>query len=181
MIIGDTDSVNDDSQELDMRGPKPPMIQVSPEERQGLETLVRRHTTAQQVALRARMILAAAEGFNNAQIAVHVGVDVDTVRRWRQRWLGFQAISLEDLPVADRLTDVPRPGRPAEITAEQVCQMVALACEAPSLSGRPISQWTGREVAEEVVARGIVEQISPRHAARLVKKGTSNRTSSGIG
>ena len=181
MIIGDPDAVNDDSQELNMRGPKPPMIQVSLEERQGLETLVRRHTTAQQVALRARMMLAAAEGFNNAQIAVHVGVDVDTVRRWRQRWLGFQAISLEDLPVADRLTDVPRPGRPAEITAEQVCQMVALACEAPSLSGRPISQWTGREIAEEVVARGIVEQISPRHAARLVKKGTSNRTSSGIG
>ena len=159
-----------------MRGPKPPMITLSPEERQGLERLVRRHTTAQQVSLRARIVLAAAEGLNNAQIAVQVGVDVDTVRRWRQRWLSLQVVSLEDLPVEDRLTDVPRPGRPAELTAEQVCQIVALACEAPSLAGRPISQWTGREIAEEVRARGIVAQISPRHAARLLKKGISNRT-----
>jgi putative transposase len=164
-----------------MRGPKPPMITLSPEERQGLATLVRRHTTAQQVALRARMVLAAADGLNNAQIATQVGVDVDTARRWRQRWLGFQAVSLEDLPIADRLTDVPRPGRPAELTAEQVCQMVALACEAPSLSGRPISQWTGREIAEEVMVRGIVAQISPRHASRLLQKGISNRTLSATG
>ena len=49
--------------------------------------------------------------------------------------------------------------------------MAALACEAPGKAGRPISQWTGREIADELKARGIVEQISPRHAARLLKKG----------
>jgi hypothetical protein len=57
--------------------------------------------------------------------------------------------------------------------------MVALACEQPK--ERPISQWTGREIADEMVARGIIQQISPRHAARLFKKGTSNRILSAIG
>jgi transposase len=147
------------------------MVTLTADERQGLEALVRRHTTAQQVALRARVTLAAADGLNNAQIARQLGVDVDTVRLWRQRWLGFQAVTLEDLSVEERLTDAPRPGRPAQMTAEQVCQVIALACAAPSTSGRPISQWTSREIADEIVMRGIVAQISPRHAARLLKKG----------
>lgn len=159
-----------------MRGPKPPLVTLTAAERRALETLTRRHTTAQQLAIRARIILAAAEGHNNAQIARQVGVDVDTVRLWRQRWLSFHAISREDMSVVDRLTDAPRPGHPARITAEQVCHIVALACAAPSLAGRPISQWTSREIAEEIRARGIVEQISPRHAARLLKKTICNRT-----
>ena len=164
-----------------MRGPQPPLITLTAAERHALEILTRRHTTAQQLAVRARMILAAAEGHNNAQIARQVGVDVDTVRLWRQRWLSFHAVSLEDVSVADRLTDAPRPGHPVRITAEQVCQIVALACEAPSLVGRPISQWTSREIAEAIRLRGIVEQISPRHAARLLKKTICNRTGSGLG
>jgi putative transposase len=154
-----------------MRGPKPPPVKLTADERQGLETLVRRHTTAQQVALRARIILAAADGRNNTQIAHQLGVDEDTVRLWRQRWLGLQVVGLADLSLEDRVTDAPRPGRPARLTAEQVCRIIALACEAPSTSGRPISRWTSREIADEIVTRGIVAQISPRHAARLLKKG----------
>jgi hypothetical protein len=53
---------------------------------------------------------------------------------------------------------------------------MALACEAPSESGRPVSQWSTTELAEEIVRRGIVDTISPRHAARLLKRGTSGRT-----
>jgi hypothetical protein len=98
---------------------------------------------------------------------------VDTVRSWRTRWIGLQAVPLEDLSVRERLEDISRPGKPSHITAEQTCQIVALACEQPK--ERPISQWTGREIAEEVMARGIVEKISPRHAARVLKKGISNR------
>jgi transposase len=88
----------------------------------------------------------------------------------------LQAATLEDLPVAERLTDVPRTGRPSRITAEQVCQIIELACEAPEKSGRPISQWTAGEIAKEVIQRGIVETISDRHAARLLKRGVSSRT-----
>lgn len=99
---------------------------------------------------------------------------MDTVRLWRLRWLGLQAASLDDLPILERLTDAPRSGRPARISAQQTCQIVALACQAPSISGRPISHWSSREIADEVIKRGIVEQISPRHAARLVKGGISS-------
>ena len=95
-----------------MRGPKPPTIDLAADERQELEQLVRRHTTPQQVALRARIVLAAADGANNCQIARHLDVSLDMVRRWRARWLGCQAAALEDLPVLDRLTDAPRPGTP---------------------------------------------------------------------
>ncbi len=164
-----------------MRGPQPAAIDLTAEERQGLEALVRRHTTPQQVALRARIVLAAAEGLNNAQIARQMAVEVGTARRWRDRWRGLQPIALADLSVEERLADAPRSGAPARITAPQVCQIVGLACEAPSQSGRPISQWSGREIADEIVQRGIVDRISPRHAGRLLKRGISSRIASATG
>ena len=159
-----------------MRGPKPPIIELTNIEREELNNLLRRHSTPQQLALRARIVLAAAAGLNNGQIVRGLGVSRDMASLWRGRWLGLQAVSLDDLSVEERLTDVPRPGAPARISSEAVCQIVALACEAPAQSGRPISQWSSREIADEVKNRGIVEQISPRHAARLLKRGISNRT-----
>ena len=164
-----------------MRGPKPPQVALSDEARQALEALVRGHQTAQQVALRARIILAAADGENNAQLARRLGVEPDTARLWRTRWLALAPLPLAELSVAERLEDAPRPGGPARISAEQVCRIVALACEVPAQSDRPISQWTGREVADEAITRGIVAAISPRHAARLLKRGTSSRTASATG
>ncbi len=164
-----------------MRGPKPPTLTLTGEERRGLEAVARRPTAPQQRALRARIVLAAASGSNNAQIARALGVAVEAVRRWRGRWLGLQPVALADLSVAERLADAPRSGTPARITAEQVCRIVALACEAPGMAGRPISQWTGREVADAIVARGILPAISPRHAGRLRTRGTSRRTVSAPG
>jgi transposase len=152
-----------------MRGPKPPAVALTAEERLELGALARRHSVGQQVALRGRIILAAAAGLNNRAIAGRLGLTVNTVRHWRRRWLGLRAIPLAELSVAERLADAPRSGAPVRITADQVCRIVALACEAPSESERPISQWTAREVADEAIRRGIVERISPRHAARLLK------------
>ena len=156
------------------KGPKPAELTVSEQERKDLEELVRRHSTPQQLAKRGRMILAAAQGQSNAEIARALGVSVDTVRSWRMRWIGLQAVPLSELPLSERLTDVPRPGRPSQITAEQRCQMVAMACDQPK--ERPISHWTGREIADEMMHRGIIKHISPRHASRLLKKGISSRT-----
>lgn len=155
-----------------MRGPKPAILELNEREREELEALVRKHSTPQQIAQRGRMILLAAEGKNNEQIARELGACADTVRTWRMRWLGWQKLSLEDFSVSERLSDLPRPGRPSQITAEQFCQLITLACEQPK--ERPITHWTGHEIAEEVMQRGIIEQISPRHAARLLKRGTSN-------
>jgi transposase len=122
------------------------------------------------MALRGRIILTAADGKNNAQIARELDIAVETARQWRDRWLALQPISLDDLTIAERLEDLPRPGAPARITADQRCQIEAMACEKPEDSGRPISQWTNREIADEIKKRGIVDSISPRHAARLLKR-----------
>ena len=159
-----------------MPGPRPPAVELTDEERGDLESLVRRHKTGQQLADRARIVLLAAEGLNNSEIGRQLTLEPDTVRLWRQRWLSVAGVALADLDVADRLADAPRSGTPARITPEQVARIVALACEAPSESGRPVSQWSTTELAAEIMRRGIVDTISPRHAARLLKRGTSSRT-----
>ena len=90
-----------------MRGPNPPTIALADAARQELAQLVRRPTTPQQIALRARIVLAAADGANNCQIARQLAVSLDMVRRWRERWLLLQPASPDDLPLAARLTDAP--------------------------------------------------------------------------
>jgi transposase len=154
---------------------------LSEQEQAALVQIAKRHRSEQQQVLRARIVLAAAQGRSNAQIARELAINVDTVRLWRDRWVGLQGIDWETLTVAERLQDAPRPGTPPKFTAEQRCQIATLACEAPQKAGRPISQWTGREIADELQARGIVEQISPRHASYLLKKGACNRDASGTG
>ena len=161
-----------------MRGPKPAVVVLSEKEYGDLMRLAQAHGTAQQVAQRARVIMAAGTGMNHAEVARACRISLKMARLWRQRWLGLRAMNLT---VAERLTDAPRPGAPAHITAAQICQMQVLACEAPTNAGRPISQWTGREIADELIQRGIVPQISRRHAARLLKKGVCNRTDFAIG
>ena len=155
-----------------MRGPQPTLIKLNPSVREGLELIVSRYSSPQQQVLRAKIVLSAAEGKNNEQIARELDVSIDTARR--RRWLELEAISLADLDVLERLADGPRPGKPPTLTAEQVCQIVALGCEKPADSSRPISQWSGREVAAEAIKRGIVETISARHVRRLLKKGACN-------
>jgi putative transposase len=152
-----------------MRGPRPSALILSESQRKDLEAFARRHSSPQQSVLRARIVLAAADGLNNSQVARLLAISIPTARAWRDRWVGLQAAPEDDLGVDDRLADAPRSGRPPRITAEQVCQVVALACEAPATSGRPITHWTGREVADEIIKRGIVDRISPRHAGRLLK------------
>lgn len=159
-----------------MPGPKPYAIELSDKTREDLKKLASGHTTGQQKAQRARIILKAAESKNNAEIARELNQSIDMVRLWRRRWHELEPIARDDLSAEERLDDLPRPGAPARFSADQVCQMEQLACEAPEKAGRPISQWTGRELADELVARGIVASISARHAARLLKKGDCNRT-----
>jgi transposase len=156
-----------------MKGPKPPAVSLSDVERQGLEKLIKAHTTEQQLVPRARIVLAASKGLNNAQVARELHITVDTARQWRDRWRELQPIPLSELKIEERLQDLPRTGKPSAITADQMCQIVALACEKPEHSERPISQWSGREIADEIMKRGILEHISPRHAARLLKRSRS--------
>jgi len=151
--------------------PRATEVKLSEEEKEGLEQLIRRHNVGQQIALRGRIILAAGQGQTTSEIARKLGISINTGQRWRNRWVKAQKIAYADLSIEDRLQDGPRPGVPSRITADQRCQIEALACEKPEKAGRPISQWTAREIADEIIERKIVERISRRHAARLLKRG----------
>jgi hypothetical protein len=70
--------------------------------------------------------------------------------------------------VVERLQDAPRSGAPGTFTPEQLTHLFAIACESPADSERPISQWTSRELADEMQKRGIVKSISARHVGRLL-------------
>jgi putative transposase len=101
-------------------------------------------------------------------VARRLGTTRTTVRRWRRHWLKRPGCT-----VPERLQDAPRPGAPATFSAAQWCQIIALACEPPEVSGRPISHWTPRELADEACNRGIVGTISKRHVGRFLKSGRS--------
>jgi len=153
-----------------MPGAKAQVVNLSDAEKQGLEKLIKRHQVGQQMAKRARIVLAAARGQKNKEIAQEYKTTLDMVGLWRNRWVKLQSISFDDLSIEDRLQDAPRSGAPAQITADQRCQIEALACEKPEKHGRPITNWTAREIADELKKRKIVASISPRHAARLLKR-----------
>jgi transposase len=153
-------------------------VTISPEQRDTLERLVRTRSTPQQVALRARMLLHVADGMGVRATAREVGVRPKTVRYWCKRWCQ----AAEGQPVAERLADAPRSGAPATFTAEQICAVVALTCERPEDSNRPISQWSQREIADEVMRRGIIARVSQRSVGRFLKrKPTCNRIGFVIG
>ena len=154
-----------------MPGPRPPKVELSEVERRELERLVCAQKTGQALVRRARVVLLAALGYTNLEIARQVPMDEEAVGLWRRRWAAWRSVPLDELSVAERLADAPRPGHHPRLSPEQVCQIVALACEQPSGSGRPISHWSHRELADEIMRRGITDRISPRHAARLLKSG----------
>jgi putative transposase len=150
--------------------PRAVPIKLDDETRAALQKVERQYSTSQQLAQRVRIILLAGEGKSHTQISQELSISIDMARHWRNRWSSFAPIPLSEMSVSERLEDAPRPGKPSAISAEQMCRIVALACEAPEQAGRPISQWTGREIADELMRQNIVETISPRHAQRILKK-----------
>jgi transposase len=139
-------------------------VVASERERTQLETLVRQHRCPQQVALRARIVLAGAAGEGVRESVRRLGAARSTVQHWRRRWPQSSG------PVAKRLADAPRPGTPATFSAEQICAIVAMACEPAADSARPITHWTHQELADEAIKRGIVASISPDSVGRFLKK-----------
>ena len=148
-------------------------VTLSREQKTALERLRRAHRTPQRLALRAWIILLAAAGKGVRATARMIGVEAKTVRFWRRRWLAGK----DEGSIAGRLADAPRSGAPATFTAEQVCAIVALACEPPSASGCPITHWSQSALARAAVERGLVGQISQRSVGRMLKRGRPPATS----
>lgn len=145
----------------------PTPLQLTETEREQLQQLVNRHSTPQQISIRASIILLADEGQNHRGIAGELNISRDMARVWRNRWL---ELSEKNMSVVERLTDAPRPGGPVTFSLEQILQLFAIACEKPEDYGRPISHWTPRELADEMVKQDIVTSISPRHVGRLMNE-----------
>lgn len=137
-----------------------------------LEQLIRTHSTPQNKVRRAKIILLVnEEAMSNKEISQEMGVDQSDVTKWTRRW-----IERASEPLEERISDLPRPGTPARITPEQWCQIMALACEPPEAHGRPITHWTHKELAEEIVKQGLAESISASHVGNFLKKQTCNPT-----
>jgi putative transposase len=162
-----------------MPGPSAVSITISPPQQAILDRLLRQHSSPQALIRRIQIVLAAASGVPNEQIALQLGTSPKTVRRWRARWAAAQA----DLAAADGdprtlrsrlaeiLADAPRPGAPPTFTAEQIVQIMAIACTPPADSDRPIDAWTPRELADEAEKRHLVASISARSVGRFLKSG----------
>jgi putative transposase len=143
----------------------PKILNLSDSERNQLQQLINRHNTPQQIAIRAKIILMASEGQNHREIARNLDINRQMARLWRNRWLETDP---KDLSIHQRLQDSERVGAPVKFSMEQVIELFALACSPPEDYGRPISHWTARELADEIIKLGIIESISIRHVGRLL-------------
>jgi putative transposase len=141
-------------------------IQLSPDHERELKELVRAHSTPQKLAERARIVLLASAGHGVSETAAALGIWRKTAGHWRRRWLAAEAST----GVAERLSDAPRCGAPATFTPEQICQIMALACEDPERLEVPISRWSQSELARQAVSRGIVKRISHGSVGRFLKR-----------
>jgi transposase len=135
----------------------PFQVVVTEEDRAVLFKRVRSQRCAHRDVLRARIVLAAADGMTNAAIARRLGICDDTVRKWRAR---FCARGLPGL--ADR----PRPGRRRTFSAAAEAEIKALACALPAETGVPLARWSCAELAAEAVTRGVVNSISASTVGR---------------
>jgi transposase len=151
-------------------------INLSPGQIELLQSIVRSREVPHSLVQRAQIVLAIGEGRTNKAIANELGLCEETVGLWRKRWLqGCAGLEkLEHKPkrlreaVSELLADKPRPGCPGTFTAEQVCRILAVACEKPP---EHLSHWTRPELVREATRRGIVEQISETSIGRFLKSG----------
>jgi len=149
-----------------------PAINLSPEQGEVLHKIVRSREVTYGLSQRAQIVLSGAKGDNNKTIAKRMDLCEETVGLWRKRWIEGSA-KLEELEhnlkklgaaIEGILSDKARPGSPGKFTAEQLCGVIAVACETPP---EYITHWSRADLAREVVGRGIVEAISPSSIGRF--------------
>ncbi len=135
----------------------PFVMVLSPADRAVLEQRARCYTAPHAEVVRARIVLLAADGWANVDIAEEVRVHVDVVSRWRKRFCGEGLGGLEDRP---------RSGRPRGFPAEVVTEVKAMACEPPAARDLPLSRWSSADLAAQAVTEGLVSSVSPSTVRR---------------
>ena len=151
--------------------PKP--LELDNEEKQELEKILARHSTSQQVAKRAKIILLASLGKNHRDIARDLEISRKMARLWRERWLERKQ---KDVSVKERLSDAERPGAPTKFITEQVLQLFTIACESPEKYGRPISHWTSTELAEEMKKHSYSRNYFPQTRRSIIVRSNIETT-----
>ena len=160
-------------------------LELTRRQRKILEGIAGARKTEHGLAYRAQIVLSWADGLDIRTTARLLGVARDTVRFWRRQWMGgtndwgqeqkeWMHSILRD-KIRELLSDAPRSGSPVKFQAEEVCQIIALACKNPSDVGFPVSHWSARDLREAVLEQKIVSIISIRTVGRFLKKATSSR------
>jgi len=179
------------------KGAKLKPIEVTVMQRKIMEQILRTRCSDAGLVLRIKIVLGGADKMSNSTIVRQYEVQHEAVRRWRTRWQanlqrmqgieGNEAVAEEaermkqlEAAIRDVLKDKHRTGTPPKFRAEQVAKIMAVACEDPQTSGRPISHWTPREIADEVMKRKIVETISAQSVGRFLKRGADQAASEPI-
>jgi transposase len=121
-----------------MPDPRAVAIVLSDDEREQLESWSRRPTSAQALAERSRIVLAAADGLKTTEIAARLAVNISTARRWRNRFAQHRL---------DGLLDEPRPGQPRTVTDAQVEEVIVKTLET---TPKDATHWSTRSMAAEV-------------------------------
>ena len=144
-----------------------------------LESLTNSPTTSVCIAQRANIILLAFQKKLNIEISEIVQLNPQQVGYWRKRWKAAwenlidiecsQTITKLRRAIETLLSDKHRSGRKSRFTTEQQASIIAIACEDPQESERPISTWTQREIADEAIKRKIVDTISPNRVRDFLK------------
>lgn len=129
----------------------PFVVRLSSEDRAVLEGRASSRCGSHASVVRARIVLLAADGLQNVDIAARVGVCVDVASRWRKRFCQEGIAGL---------VDRPRSGRPRRFGFEVVAGIKALACEPPEQRQVPLSRWSSAELAGQAVREGLVPAIS---------------------
>src|SRR6516165_8623041 len=145
-----------------------------------LQTIRNAPTASSQLRQRATLVLLAFQKRSNEEIATEVGLSRRQVSIWRRRWADAwdrliriectQSHAALRRAVEQVLRDEPRAGSPGKFTPEQIVGILAVACEPPEKSGRPITHWTAHELADEVVKRRIVASISTSQVGRYLRE-----------
>lgn len=129
----------------------PFVVTLSGEDRTILERRASSRNASHSMVVRARVVLLAADGARNIDIASAVGMCVDVVSKWRKRFC---------LEGVAGLSDRARSGRPRTFGPEVVAGVKALACEPPEQREVPLSRWSSGELAAQAVTEGLVDSIS---------------------
>lgn len=154
-------------------------VEVTRRQRKAFKQMLRSRQTPRCLVWRIQIILLLSKGWGVCRICRHLGKASNTLRLWRSRWLEASSLLQEaeehklsrgklKRVLSYVLSDAPRSGSPGKFSCEALTRIIAVACEPPSQSGRPVTHWTPHELADEVIQRGIVASISERTVGRLL-------------